>query len=224
MRRCWPGWATIRTDGRPGSRQSLGHYDSGTGPWVVANTGGPGSGAVAGTATSYTGAGVKVGPTVSIPQKDPGAGPVGPTGAVYVGGEGFTLPGGASAQYVFGNLDGSISGWDGVSSSAVTLVPGRGPGGNLAAYTGMDVASYNGQTLLYAANNITGGVDVFNSSLAPVSLPGSFLDPNAGDLAPFNIENTGDGHLWVTYAVPGPTAALQPLGSGFVSEFNTDAT
>jgi uncharacterized protein (TIGR03118 family) len=203
----------------------------GTGSWVIANTGGAGGGAVLGTATSYSGTGQITSPTVSIPQEVGPAygsmgGPVGPTGVVYAGGAGFTLPGGASAQYIFDNLDGSISGWDGSSSSAKTLIAGRGPSGNLAAYTGLELATYNGQSLLYAANNITGNIDVFSNALAPVKLPGSFVDPgpNPGGLLPFNIQLLSDGHLWVTYAVAGPPASGQPLGSGFVDEFNTDGT
>ena len=199
--------------------------NSGSGAWVIANTGGAGGGPAPGTATAYTGTGQVVSAPVAIPQ---GSGPpFGPTGDVYVGGAGFSLPGGGSAQYIFDNLDGSISGWDGVSSSAQTLLPGRGPGGNLAAYTGLEIDTYNGQNLLYAANNITGKIDVFNNALAPVTtLPGNFVDPgpNPNGLLPFNIQALSDGHLWVTYAVPGPPASGQPLGSGFVSEFNPDGT
>jgi uncharacterized protein (TIGR03118 family) len=196
--------------------------NSDTGPWVIADTGGAGC-CAAGTATSYNGSGVKQGPTVSIPQ---GSGPpFGPTGVVYAGGAGFALPGGGQAQYVFDNLDGSISGWDGASASAQTLLPGRGPGGNLAAYTGLEIASYDGQTLLYAANNITGNIDVFDTALDPVTLPGNFTDPNPNPLGllPFNITEL-NGKLWVTYAVPGPPSSAQPLGSGFVDEYNLDGT
>ena len=152
-------------------------------------------------------------------------GPVGPTGDVYVGGAGFNLPSGAPARYIFDNLDGSISGWDGTSNSAQTIVPGRGPGGNLAAYTGLEIGASGGQTLLYAANNITGAIDVFNTGLHAVSLPGTFTDPGADSqgLLPYNIQNVA-GHMWVTYAVAGPSAASAPLGSGFVSEFNMDGT
>ena len=77
-------------------------------------------------------------------------GPVGPTGDVYAGGAGFTLPGGKPAEYIFDNLDGSISGWDGTTASAQTMIAGR-TGGNLAAYTGLEIDNYLGQNLLYAA-------------------------------------------------------------------------
>jgi uncharacterized protein (TIGR03118 family) len=198
-----------------------------TGPWVIANAGGAGC-CAPGTSTSYNGSGVIQTGTVSIPQ---GAGPpFGPTGVVYSAGMGFTLPGGGDAKYIFDNLDGSISGWDGASSSAQTLLAGRGPAGpapgtNFAAYTGLELATYDGQNLLYAANNITGNIDVFNTSLASVTLPGNFTDPgpNPLGLLPFNITEL-NGKLWVTYAAAGPPSSAQGLGSGFVDEFNLDGT
>lgn len=191
------------------------------GPWVVANAGGPGAGAP-GTATVYNGAGMSRMTTITIPQGS--SPPYGPTGVVFVGGAGFRLPGGGAATYVFDDLDESISGWNPYLTSAVTLVPGR-DGGNLAAYTGLEVATLNGADYLYAANNITGAIDVFDVNYKKVSLPGGFVDPkpNPKHLLPFNIQNLA-GHMWVTYAVPGPPASAQTIGSGFVSEFNLDGT
>jgi uncharacterized protein (TIGR03118 family) len=188
-----------------------------TGPWVVANAFG------SGTATTYNGAGQIQSPAVTTPQ-DGGGGPAGPTGAVYGGAGGFALPGGKTSQFFFSNLDGSISGWDGSSASAQIVVPGR-TGGNISVYTGLAIGSTGGSTYLYGANNITGNIDVFNQSYAKVSLAGGFVDPGANPdgLLPFNVQNL-DGHIWITYAVPGPPADNQPLGSGFVSEFNTDGT
>ena len=193
--------------------------NSSSGPWVIANTGGPGAGAP-GAATVYNGAGKSKMMTVAIPES---AGPpYGPTGAVYVGGAGFKLPGDRPAKYVFDNLDGSLSGWNPQLSSAVTVVPGR-DGGNLAAYTGLEVATVDGRPYLYAVNNITGAIDIFDSHYQKASLAGSFVDPgpNPDGLLPFNIQNL-DGHMWVTYAIPGPPASGAPLGSGFVSEFTLD--
>ena len=191
-----------------------------TGPWVVANAFGTGN------ATSYNGAGKVQAPAVTTPQNG-GGGPAGPTGAVYGGASGFVLPGGQRGQYFFSNLDGSIAGWDGASSSAQVVVPGR-TGDHLAAYTGLAIGKSGGSTYLYGANNITGKIDVFNTSYAEVSLKGNFVDTdtndtNPGGLLPFNVQNL-DGHIWITYAVPGPPADNQPLGSGFVNEFNTDGT
>jgi uncharacterized protein (TIGR03118 family) len=192
-----------------------------TGAWVVANAFGSGN------ATSYNGLGLIQRPPVTIPEAASGPmNPTGPTGTVYNGDASFTLAGGKSAQYFFANLDGSISGWDGVSATAQIVIPGRA-GGNLAAYTGLAIATLGSSTYLYAANNITGQIDVFDSSYKKVSVPGKFAfqdaGPNPSGLVPFNVQ-TLDGHVWVTYAVPGPAASNQPLGTGFVSEFNLDGS
>jgi uncharacterized protein (TIGR03118 family) len=188
-----------------------------TGPWVVANAFG------SGTATVYNASGQIVSPTITTPQNG-GGGPAGPTGLVYTGGAGFASIGGHATQYAVANLDGSISTWDGTSSSTQVVVPGR-VGGNLAVYTGLALGSVDGASYLYAANDITGNIDVFNQSFALTTLAGGFVDPGANPdgLLPYNVQNL-DGHIWVTYAVPGPTSDEQPLGSGFVSEFNTDGT
>ena len=81
------------------------------GGWVVANDGGFAGAGVPGTATVYGGAGAIARPTVSIPQSS--SQPYGPTGVVNVIGAGFKMPAGNPALYLFDNLDGSISGWDG---------------------------------------------------------------------------------------------------------------
>ncbi len=192
------------------------------GGWVVANAGGPGC-CAPGTATVYGSTGAIARSTVSIPE---GSGPpFGPTGAVNVIGMGFKMPTGEPALYLFANLDGSISGWDG-ESKARTVVAGRGPGGNLAAYTSLEVATSGGKTYLYAANNITGAIDVFDTSFNKATLAGAFVDPgpNPDGLFTFNIENLDAGHLWVTYAVPGHASFTAKRGQGFVSVFNTDGT
>ena len=140
---------------------------------MIANAGGSGGGPTLGTATVYSGSGQILSPTVSIPE---GASPpFGPTGDVYAGGTGFKLPSGAQAQYIFDNLDGSISGWDGTSGAAQTILAGRP--GNLAAYTALEIGTSGGQSYLYAANNITGTIDVLNTSYNKVSLAGNFVDP-----------------------------------------------
>jgi uncharacterized protein (TIGR03118 family) len=187
------------------------------GKWVIANTGG----GVAGTITIYSSKGKIEHSPIAVPQ---GASPpYGPTGVSNVIGAGFKLPNGKAADYLTDNLDGSISGWSG-GDSARTVVPGRG-GGNLAAYTALEVGVSGGATYLYAANNISGAIDVFDTNFSKVALAGAFVDPgpNPDGLAPFNIENIGV-NLWVTYAAPGPSASSAPLGSGFVSIFNMDGT
>ena len=191
------------------------------GNWFVANAGGTGAGAP-GTLTKYDDHGRIVHPTIAVPEGS--SAPYGPTGVSQVTGDGFMMPNGHPAKYIVDNLDGSVSAWDG-GNSTQTVVPGRGPGGNTAIYTSLEVAASGGATYLYAANAITGTVDVFDTHFAKVSLAGAFVDPgpNPNSLIPNNIENIGT-HLWVTYTEAGPPASSAPVGYGFVSEFNTDGT
>ena len=191
------------------------------GPWVVADAGFPtGMPGPSSQVTSYNGAGVKTTPTILSLQNGAG-GSAGLTGLAYNGGTGFTLSSGGPARYLFSNLDGSISGWNAAQTTAVQVVPGRA-GGNHAKYSGMDLGDFSGQTYLYAANHLTGKVDVFNESFAPVSFgANAFVDPlsNPSGLLAYNVESIG-GDIWVTYAAA--SAATAPLGSGFVDEFTGD--
>ena len=74
--------------------------------------------------------------------------------------------------FIFANLNGTISAWDtGPTAFIQVTTPG-------AVYTGLAI---NGaQTRLYAANGAgTGGVDVFDSTFAPLSLAAdAFVDPS----------------------------------------------
>ena len=104
-------------------------------------------------------------------------GPQGPTGQVsnsnpssFAVGKGGN---GASADFIFANLNGTISAWDGGPSAFIQT---NGPAG--AVYTGL--AINQAQTILYAANNAFGTIDIYNSSFAPVSLgTGAFATPSA---------------------------------------------
>ena len=130
---------------------------------------------------------------------DDGAGPQGPTGQVNnTNTASFQLtPGTAStsSRFIFANLNGTISGWaGGQNSTVVATTPG-------AVYTGLAINT--AQDRLYAANSAAGRIDVFDSSFAPVSLPGAFTDPNLpAGFVPFNVQNIG-GKVYVTYAPPG---------------------
>src|SRR5579872_1020086 len=167
-----PGLATI-TDPELVNPWGLSH--SATSPYWVSNQG-------TNTATLYA---VTNGTTVTKTNINPpsgyvsipttASGPQGPTGQVDnsntssfdVGGGGN----GGSAHFIFGNLNGTISAWD---TGTTAFVQATTPG---ASYTGL--AINQAQTLLYAANDAgTGSINVFNSSFAPVSLTGSFTDPN----------------------------------------------
>lgn len=194
-----------------------------TGPFWVANQG-------TGTSTLYTGTGQPF-PSgsplvVNIPQNP--TPPNGPTGIVFNDTANFQIPNGTSptpAAFIFSNLDGSISAWNGSGdpTQAVQVVP-PGDAGRPAIYPGLGIGSTGGNTYLYAPNGITGQIDVFDSSFNPATLPGNFLDPNVpAGLVPFNVQNI-DGLLYVTYSIPGPAAINADLGLGAVSVFAPDGT
>src|ERR1044071_3574462 len=102
-----------------------------------------------------------------------------------------------SSRFIFANLNGTISGWGppagtvSLSSTIKVTTPG-------AVYTGL--AINQAQDRLYAANSAgTGGINVFDSSFAPVSLgAGAFTDPNLpAGYVPFNVRDIG-GKVYVT--------------------------
>jgi uncharacterized protein (TIGR03118 family) len=135
------------------------------------------------------------------------AGPQGPTGQVAntnmssfaVTANGVT---GASANFIFANLNGTISAWNGGQTAFIQVTT---PG---ASYTGL--AINQAQTQLYAANNASGRIDVFNSSFQPVN-NGAFATPaqiSAHDLVPFNVQTLSNGNVAVTYAPAGRPAQI----------------
>ena len=191
-------------------------------PWGVSHTGASpfwSSNQATNTATLYTVTGT---PTNVSKVNINGTGFVaivgGPTGQVAnVNTSSFPVGNGGdggSAHFIFSNLNGSISAWDVQPSNAFVQVTTTG-----ASYTGL--AINQAQTQLYAANNAgTGGINVLNSSFAPVTLAGNFVDPflPAG-LVPFNVQDIG-GKVYVTYAPAGRTNQINATpGMGAISVF-----
>jgi uncharacterized protein (TIGR03118 family) len=161
--------------------------------------------------------------TVAVPPSGPGA--LGPTGQVAnTNTSAFDVSGtGKSALFIFANLNGSISAWNGsAGTTAVTETTASG-----AAYTGL--AMNQASTMLYAANAAgTGGIDVFNSSFAPATLPaGAFATPTAiktAGLVPFDIKDI-NGKLYVTYAPAGHAADISAAkGMGALAVFSENGT
>ena len=186
-----------------------------TSPFWVSNQG-------TGTTTLYTGNGTPSPQPNPLVVTIPGSasGPSGPTGQAFNSTTSFHLANNNPAAFLFANLNGTISAWNGGSGTTAQVVAGT-PGS--AVYTGLALGSFGADNFIYAANH-AGGIDVFNQSFAPVTLGGNFTDPNLpADLSPFNIANIG-GHLYVTYAQVGPDADEAPLGSGVVDIFNTDGS
>jgi uncharacterized protein (TIGR03118 family) len=153
-------------------------------------------------------------------------GPQGPTGQVSnTNGSSFDVGNGGngnSAAFIFANLNGAISAWNGGTSAFVQWTT---PG---ASYTGL--AKNQAQTMLFAADDAGGAIDVFNSSFTPVNLgAGAFATPAAVvslgqkigvDFVPFNVEDLA-GNVFVTYAPIGHAAQTSATaGEGAVAEFS----
>ncbi len=163
-------------------------------------------------------------PTGNITIPTFGSGPAqGPTGQVNNGNaSSFLLTNGdnGSARFMFANLNGTISGWDG-GPTAIIQATTTG-----AVYTGLAINT--AQTQLYAANDAgAGSVDVFDSSFTKVTTPGAFTTPAdvaALNLVPFNVQDI-NGKVYVTYAPSGlGNQRNADHGAGAVVVFNEDGT
>ena len=161
--------------------------------------------------------------TVAVPPSGPGA--LGPTGQVAnTNTSAFGVSGtGKSALFIFANLNGSISAWNGsAGKTAVTETTASG-----AAYTGLAINQAG--TMLYAGNSAgTGGIDVFNGSFAPATLPaGAFATPTAiktAGLVPFNVKDM-NGKVYVTYAPSGHAPDVSAAkGMGALAVFSENGT
>jgi uncharacterized protein (TIGR03118 family) len=208
-----PGFATI-TD--PALVNPWGVSHTATSPFWVSDQG-------ADRATLYQVSGgsvSKVALTVSIPSSGPAQGP---TGQVNNNIASAFVVGSAPANFIFANLDGTISAWNpGAGTTAVVQPTTVTPG---AVYTGLAIAGNSAATAtLYAANGALNRIDVFNGSFTPIPEPvGRFVNPNlAAGLVPFNVQ-TINGIVYVTYAPAGPTAqSSATAGMGAVAEFDTN--
>jgi uncharacterized protein (TIGR03118 family) len=202
-----PGLATI-TDQNLINPWGVSHTP--TSPFWVSDQG-------TGVATLYN---VPAGGTVSqaalvVSMPTTGAGPQGPTGQVFNSTSSF-LVGGSAANFIFANLSGTISAWNG-GQGTTAQVQVTTPG---AVYTGLAIAG----TTLYAANGAQNRIDVFDGAfhLIPPGA-GAFVDPTLpAGLVPFNVQNIG-GKIYVTYAPADHTAQTTATpGTGVVSVFDTN--
>jgi uncharacterized protein (TIGR03118 family) len=151
------------------------------------------------------------------------SGPQGPTGQVSnTNASSFHLSDGASANFIFADLNGTISAWNGglgiVAGVSHAELKWTTPG---AVYTGLAVNQ--AETMLYAANDSAGTIDVFNSMFTPVNLGDhAFETPGqiaARGLVPFNVTDI-NGDVYVTYAPAGHVAqTMAGEGDGAVAIF-----
>jgi len=186
-----------------------------------------------GLATVYDGNGVKVPLTVTIPLPAGRAAPPAstPNGMVWNPTTGFTITAGtatAPAEFIFDSEDGTITAWNAAvdpvvnGQSTATLVVDNSAKG--AVYKGLAFGTNTHGNFLFATNFATATVEVYDHNFAPVTLEGSFSDPDIpAGFAPFGIANI-DNNLYVTYAKQNAQKndVIAGPGLGFVDVFTTD--
>ncbi len=197
-----PGLAPV-TD--PNLKNPWGISHSPTSPNWVSNQ-------VTGTSTLYNGAGQPFPIGSPLVVTIPGGGsPNGPTGQVFNPTNDFVLTTGGKAAFLFANLDGSISGWNGAHGTLAEVVAMTAD----AVYTGLALGTSGAGSRLYAANDDGGTIDIFDAAFSQVTLPGAFIDPTLpAGFTPYNIMNLDDT-LYVTYE-------NEASGGGVINRFDLD--
>ena len=158
-------------------------------------------------------------PAVTIPTVGDAATGGHPSGQVFNGSSDFNLPNGKPARFIFAGLDGIISGWNG-GPAAVTAIDDSPSG---AVYSGITIASVDGNNFLYVANFSAHKIDVYDKNWVEVDKP--FTDPHLpAGYSPFNIQNVG-GKLYVMYALVGPNGdETKGAGLGIVDIYRPNGS
>jgi uncharacterized protein (TIGR03118 family) len=163
-------------------------------------------------ATLYNAAGVPQ--TLSVTTPTTAGGPNGPTGQVFNNTSGFVLSDGSKALFLFAQQNGTITGWNpgaGVGAMTPTLF-GTAGNGTGAVYEGLAIGTSSQGSVLYAADNKNGKIDVFNSTFAATTLAGGFTDPNLpSGFKAYNVQTIGNT-VYVTYS--------SATGGGVVDTFD----
>ena len=131
----------------------------------------------------------------------PDAATNGPTGQVNTSAPGITTSptdfqlNGKEAAFIFANMDGSISAWNG-GPNATIMASVAG-----ASFTGLAIAntSTGCRPVIYAADQNSGNVYVFNSQW---KMTGKLTDPNlrrSQQVSPRSTSRILNGLLYVTY-------------------------
>jgi uncharacterized protein (TIGR03118 family) len=193
-----------------------------TSPWWVADNG-------THKATLYNGnTGEKV-TGVIVDVAGAGGQPGDPTGIVANTSTEFVITGSGGAttpaRFIFDGEDGTVSAWNGGSSSVVEATSPDG-----AIYKGLAIGSVGTGTAavnyLYATDFHNARVDVYDGTFTLQHLVGAFVDPGIpAGYAPFGIQNIA-GRIFVTYAKQDAAAEdeIAGPGFGFVSVFGTDGS
>ena len=179
-----------------------------------------------GLSTLYNGDGVPNALVVTVPPPPGATGPGKPTGIVFNGTGQFVVTQGdvsATSFFIFATEQGSITAWAPAINltNSFTVVDNSSTG---AIYKGLALAPNGTGFFLYATDFHNGKIDVFDSTFAPATLPGSFTDPFIpSGFAPFGIQNI-NGNLYVTYAKQDADREddVTGKGLGYVSIFDAN--
>lgn len=167
----------------------------------------------------YNGEGVAPRIPVNIPSP---AGPAtgNPTGIVFNGSTDFVISNGQAARFLFVNLDGVLSGWNGAAGDNAILIKDNSA---TSVYTGMAIGISNGANYIYASDFRAGEIAVWDKNFNSIDMP--FKDPwLPKGYSPFNIQAVGEW-LYVAYAKAGPDGRDEKgVGKGVVSIFKTDGS
>ncbi len=156
-----------------------------------------------------------------------GSGTGQPTGTVLNTTNGFVLSNGAKASFLFGSLDGQISGWNGklLSTPGDISLAAINNSAAHAVYTDIALDTNSTSTYLLAANFGAGAtVEVYDQNFKSTTLAGSFTDPNVpAGYAPYAIHPI-NGKIYITYMLRSTTTYSETLGTntGFVSVFDVN--
>ena len=163
--------------------------------------------------------GTELRPAVAIPTVGDAMSGGHPSGQVFNSSSDFKLSNGNPARFIFAGLDGIISGWNGAPSAETAI--DDSPSG--AVYTGIALASVEGNNFLYVANFSAGKIDVYDKDWVEVDMP--FSDPHLpAGYSPFNIQNVG-GKLYVMYAKIGSDGdEVKGAGLGIVDIYWPNGT
>ncbi|MGH9406420.1 MAG: TIGR03118 family protein [Terriglobia bacterium] len=174
-----------------------------------------------GLSTLHTGAGSKLGLTVTVNTATPPPPPNGPSGVVFNSGTGFVVTSTAktgASLFLFSDLNGNVYGWNGGMGNTMADVGATVSHGVLTGLAITPTASD-----IYVSNfTPTGGILEFDSNWKPIAT--TFVDASLpAGYEPYNVEDI-NGTLFVAYepinTTPGPSFGhpLQGLGNGVIAE------
>ena len=147
-----------------------------------------------GLSTVYDANGTIVPLVVTVPSATTGTGS--PTGVVGNSTTGFVVTQNGksgAASFIFDTLDGTISGWNSSvnATSAVIAVNNNAT----ANYTGLAIATVGTQTFLYAANQATNKIEVYNNTFKLVK---TFTDTALTGMKVYGVAVL-NGKVFVTF-------------------------